>query len=164
MVPSLAFRSARLAAFAVPLLRSRSIAFSMSPPHSCRAPLQSIIPAPVRSRSAFTSFALISFVVIALSPRVLSFVVRIHKKRRRPGGATAGRRPASASGYPRFRGSRARSDLLPLFLFRRFLLLVVARLQMLGDHFRTRPTLAARTALRLVAVAAGARRALGLLL
>jgi hypothetical protein len=42
------------------LTRSSSIAFSTSPPASSRAALQSIIPAPVRSRSALTSAALIS--------------------------------------------------------------------------------------------------------
>ena len=42
------------AAEAAPIVRRCSIAFSMSPSISTRAFLQSIIPAPVRSRSAFT--------------------------------------------------------------------------------------------------------------
>src|SRR4051812_6989849 len=60
MDPSLVSRSARLAALAAPLARRMSIARSMSPPASLSAPLHSIIPAPVRSRSSFTSFAEIS--------------------------------------------------------------------------------------------------------
>ncbi len=57
MTPSLAARPARLAASARPLVRSEVVAASMSPPASSRAFLQSIIPAPVLSRSSLTSFA-----------------------------------------------------------------------------------------------------------
>src|SRR4051795_10466237 len=56
-MPSLAARSPRLAAEAWPLTRRISIALSMSPSDSVRAFLQSIIPAPVASRSFFTSAA-----------------------------------------------------------------------------------------------------------
>src|SRR3989441_7160929 len=44
-----------------------STALSRSPPHSCSAPLQSIMPAPVRARSSATSFAGISFTVVIAS-------------------------------------------------------------------------------------------------
>src|SRR3954452_24521694 len=57
MVPSVASRPASLAAPAMPFSRSHVTAESTSPPVSVRAFLQSIIPAPVRSRRALTSFA-----------------------------------------------------------------------------------------------------------
>ena len=50
--------SPRCCAFAAPLIRSASIALSKSPSASVRAFLLSIMPAPVRSRSFFTSTAL----------------------------------------------------------------------------------------------------------
>ena len=52
-----ALRSPRLSALAMPFLRRISTALSMSPLASCRAALQSIIPAPVRARSSATIFA-----------------------------------------------------------------------------------------------------------
>ena len=55
-------RPLRFAAWAWPFTRRISTALSTSPPASVRAALQSIIPAPVRSRRAFTSLALISTV------------------------------------------------------------------------------------------------------
>ena len=58
--PSAATRPARLSALAAPDLRINSTATSMSPPASTSAFLQSIMPAPVRSRSSRTSAALIS--------------------------------------------------------------------------------------------------------
>jgi hypothetical protein len=58
--PSAAVRPAFFAAAARPLVRSQSIAASMSPPVSPSAFLQSIMPAPVRSRSSFTVAAVIS--------------------------------------------------------------------------------------------------------
>ena len=58
--PSAAVRPAFLAAAARPLVRSQSIAASMSPWVSPSAFLQSIMPAPVRSRSSFTVAAVIS--------------------------------------------------------------------------------------------------------
>src|ERR1700710_1938839 len=57
MTPSLVPRPSRLAAEAWPFTRSSSIARSTSPSASTRAALLSIIAAPVRSRSAFTSAA-----------------------------------------------------------------------------------------------------------
>ncbi len=69
--PSAATRPAFLAALARPLVRSQSMAASISPPVSVNADLQSIMPAPVWSRSSFTIPA-----VIAMS----SFLVS------RPGG------------------------------------------------------------------------------
>ena len=65
MTPSLALRSAFFAALAMPFFRRMSIAASMSPLASVRAPLQSIIPAPVRSRSVFTISAVIAMCVRA---------------------------------------------------------------------------------------------------
>src|SRR3990172_78386 len=56
MTPSVAPRPARFSALAMPFFRSSSMAFSTSPPVSSRAALQSIMPAPVRCRSAATSF------------------------------------------------------------------------------------------------------------
>ena len=61
--PSAAIRSAFLAALEWPLARSQSAAASRSPPVSCNACLQSIIPTPVLSRSAFTKAAVISAMV-----------------------------------------------------------------------------------------------------
>ena len=54
MRPSAATRPAFLAALARPLVRSQSTAASMSPLVSVSAALQSIMPAPVLSRSSFT--------------------------------------------------------------------------------------------------------------
>src|SRR3546814_654476 len=58
--PSAATRPAFLAAAARPLVRSQSIDASMSPWFSASAFLQSIMPAPVRSRSSLTRAAVIS--------------------------------------------------------------------------------------------------------
>src|SRR3989442_3407122 len=63
MSPSDASRPARLSALAAPLVRSTSTAFSRPPAVSPRAFLQSIMPAPVRARSAATSLAGISFTI-----------------------------------------------------------------------------------------------------
>src|SRR5262245_28173229 len=57
MTPSLAMRPARLAAWASPFFRRISTAFSRSPPDSSSAALQSIMPAPVLSRSSLTAAA-----------------------------------------------------------------------------------------------------------
>ena len=55
--PSAAMRPALLAAFDRPFLRSQSTACSISPWFSVSAVLQSIMPAPVLSRSSFTRLA-----------------------------------------------------------------------------------------------------------
>src|SRR2546426_968216 len=68
MRPSDASRPARLSALAAPLVRSTSTAFSRSPAVSSRAFLQSIMPAPVRARSAATSLAGISFTIVTPPP------------------------------------------------------------------------------------------------
>ena len=60
MRPSAATRPAFFAALARPLVRSQSTAASMSPLVSVSADLQSIMPAPVFSRSSFTIPALIA--------------------------------------------------------------------------------------------------------
>src|ERR1700741_600623 len=65
MRPSAAVRPAFLAAFDRPFLRSQSTAASRSPCVSASAALQSIMPAPVNSRSSFTMLALM-FVIVAL--------------------------------------------------------------------------------------------------
>src|SRR6185312_14084393 len=59
-------RPAFLAAWARPFLRSASTAVSMLPFASLRAFLQSIIPAPVRSRSSLTIWAVISMTLFSL--------------------------------------------------------------------------------------------------
>ena len=66
--PSAATRPAFLAALARPLVRSQSMAASISPPVSVSAALQSIMPAPVWSRSSFTIPA-----VIAMSSFLVSW-------------------------------------------------------------------------------------------
>src|SRR6478736_6802914 len=58
--PSVVARSARLPACAMPFSRSSVRAASISPSVSCSARLQSIMPAPVASRSSLTRAALIS--------------------------------------------------------------------------------------------------------
>jgi hypothetical protein len=58
-----------LAAFDKPFLRSQSMAFSISPPLSVSAALQSIMPAPVLSRSSLTILALIVVISNPLGPR-----------------------------------------------------------------------------------------------
>src|SRR5919198_3616374 len=78
------------------------MALSTSPLASWSAALQSIIPAPVRSRRAFTSLALISTVLTGSLPpgpdraaaarRVLQAAARL-----RPGEAAAGRAPPAAA-------------------------------------------------------------------
>ena len=65
--PSAATRPAFFAALARPLVRSQSTAASMSPLVSVSAALQSIMPAPVFSRSSFTMLAV-------MSPSYLTFV------------------------------------------------------------------------------------------
>src|SRR5947209_11052282 len=62
-------RPAFLAAAARPFLRSESTAVSMFPFASCKAFLQSIIPAPVRSRSSLTIWAVISMTTYLLANR-----------------------------------------------------------------------------------------------
>lgn len=65
MMPSDVALSERFPAAARPLARRRSAALSMSPAHSLSAPLQSIMPAPVFVRSAFTSAAEMSAIMRA---------------------------------------------------------------------------------------------------
>src|SRR5262245_12475868 len=77
MRPSAAIRPAFLAALARPRLRSTSTACSIAPPVSWSAALQSIMGAPVRSRSSLTICA-----VILAMPRFLCAVPARHRKRR----------------------------------------------------------------------------------
>src|SRR5438093_2901475 len=66
-----------------------STALSRSPPHSCSALLQSIMPAPVRARSSATSFVGISFTeVIASFP--FPFLIKTPPSRRGSPGAAVG--------------------------------------------------------------------------
>jgi len=67
ILPSEVSLSAFFAAFAMPFCLRRSIAFSRSPFVSVRAFLHSIIPAPVRSLSAFISSEVFS--IWAIPPR-----------------------------------------------------------------------------------------------
>ena len=67
MRPSAATRPAFLAALARPLVRSQSTAASISPPVSVSAALQSIMPAPVWSRSCFTIPAVMFMSVFLVS-------------------------------------------------------------------------------------------------
>ncbi len=60
--PSAAVRPDFFAALAWPDLRIASMAASISPLASTSAPLHSIMPAPVRSRSSFTNAAEIAMV------------------------------------------------------------------------------------------------------
>ena len=69
--PSAAVRPDFFAALARPLVRSQSMAASMSPPVSVSARLASIIPAPDASRSSFTIVALIAICRPLLNSRVL---------------------------------------------------------------------------------------------
>src|SRR5687767_4718232 len=72
MVPSRASRSDLRAAEAMPRSLSNEMALSMSPLASVRARLQSIIPAPVRSRSSFTfcaEMSIVSFVKVMVVSR-----------------------------------------------------------------------------------------------
>src|SRR6202050_3929254 len=82
MRPSAATRPAFLAALAKPFLRSQSTAASRSPPVSPSAALQSIIPAPVLSRSSFTMPALIF--AIALGPHPFGFAINQPRLAARP--------------------------------------------------------------------------------
>src|SRR5690606_14747157 len=114
--PSAATRPDFFSALAWPAFRRYSTAASMSPPVSASAFLQSIMPAPVRSRSSFTCDALIG---ISLSRS--NTVINRHRWRAavastRPRGAARGRpssgRPrwvsaALARGAGRFRRRRA---------------------------------------------------------
>src|SRR3954463_16815238 len=83
MTPSDAVRPPRFAACAWPFTRRISIAFSTSPSASTSAFLQSIIPAPVRSRSSFTSLA--EMVASAMSARSFHVVGIRHGRRLRIG-------------------------------------------------------------------------------
>src|SRR3954451_16810227 len=79
MTPSEAVRPPRFAACAWPFTRRTSIALSTSPPASTSAFLQSIIPAPVRARSSFTSLA--EMVASAMSARSFHVVGVRHRRR-----------------------------------------------------------------------------------
>src|SRR5690242_7543947 len=89
--PLVASRAPSLLTFAPALMRSASTALSKSPSASVRAFLLSIMPAPVRSRSFFTSAAL----MVAIARFLVSSVVRAHAGPRRPA-------------FSRRRGPRAR--------------------------------------------------------
>src|SRR5690606_8737112 len=106
--PSAATRPAFLAAAARPLVRSQSIDASMSPLFSASAFLQSIMPAPVRSRGSLTRAAVISAMGISLpraagpgcGPAMCRACVAGDKSKRCPRGRAAhrGARPRHASG------------------------------------------------------------------
>ena len=85
--PSLVARPDFLAALAIPFWRSQSTAFSRSPSTSTRAFLQSIMPAPVFSRSSFTIAAEIAIVFSCVSGLGRSKIPK--KSRSAQGGGTA---------------------------------------------------------------------------
>src|SRR5579864_7067518 len=91
-------RPAFFAAAARPFLRKRSTAFSMSPRASASIVLQSIIGAPVRSRSCLTICAVTSMLVLSLArttqtkEKVRSTRVRLTSSQRAP-PPIGGRRP-----------------------------------------------------------------------
>src|SRR5436853_664349 len=94
MTPSDAARAPRFAACAWPFTRRISIALSTSPSDSTSALLQSIIPAPVRSRSSLTSLA--EIVASAMSARSFHVVGVRHRRSLRVGlrlGLFAAARP-----------------------------------------------------------------------
>ena len=75
--PSAATRPAFFAAFAKPFVRNQSIACSILPSASFNAALQSIMPAPVVSRSSFTMLAVISAISLASNLRLNFFVLQM---------------------------------------------------------------------------------------
>src|SRR3954451_3894279 len=107
-VPSLAVRSESLPILLPILTRSSSTALSMSPPVSWSAPLQSIMPAPVRWRSSLTSAAEIVGLVMRSVPgsrgcsRWRSRGPACRSRRARPSGRRRGsRRPPRPPGRAR---------------------------------------------------------------
>src|SRR6266550_9385393 len=70
-MPSFAVRAAFDPAFAMPFWRNQSLAFSMSPFVASRARLESIIPAPVASRSALTWSAEMAMLFLVVQGLVL---------------------------------------------------------------------------------------------
>src|SRR5207247_612890 len=143
MRPSDASRPARLSALAAPLVRSTSTAFSRSPAVSSRAFLQSIMPAPVRARSAATSLAGISFTIVTPPP---------------PPHENAALAPLGLEGRRSVihRNARVRRALAFAFgcaaRFRRGGRGRLVRLEPRGDRFRLGAPLAARRLLLLVAL------------
>ncbi len=96
--PLAAVRSARLPASLTPFLRRFSMASSKSPSASARAFLQSIIPAPLCSRSRFTSAAeIFAMSVRSLLVVVLDVVVRVVTGRSASLYSTTAASAASAS-------------------------------------------------------------------
>src|SRR5713226_6309449 len=129
MRPWDASRPARLSALAAPLVRSTSTAFSRSPAVSSRAFLQSIMPAPVRARSAATSLAGMSFTIVTPPPPHENAALA-------PLGSEGGGRLST--------GTRASGLLRPR--------LRLIRLEPCGDRLRLGATLAPRRLLFLVAL------------
>src|SRR5579884_2047146 len=76
-MPSAAMRVAFFWALARPFLRSQTMAASMSPWASVRAFLQSIMPAPVFSRSSLTWFALIAIGWFLLHRKIAANCVHV---------------------------------------------------------------------------------------
>ena len=107
-MPSVASRSPSLASLPC-LTRRISIAFSMSPSASVRAFLQSIIPAPVRSRSALTSLA----VIVGVLMRWCSSGPGLARGAACAGLLGGGRRPRAARARPLLGGRARRLRLAP---------------------------------------------------
>src|SRR4249920_962757 len=99
MRPSLVVRPAFFAALASPFFRRSVVASSKLPLASSRAALQSIIPAPVWSRSFFTSAALIAMAKPDRYRELLMIVSDELVRNPRVGGFTRIRaQPAGAGG------------------------------------------------------------------
>src|SRR5688500_9820201 len=100
IIPSAAIAPAFFAALARPFFWMISAAFSASPPASTSAFLQSIIPAPVRSRSSLTIAALISGIAFTLTAPALAVAgpgLGRDCARRAAGRRTLGRRAATTA-------------------------------------------------------------------
>src|SRR5438445_2662758 len=142
MRPSDASRPARLSAFAAPFVRSTSTAFSRSPAVSSRAFLQSIMPAPVRARSAATSLAGISFTIDTPPPPHENAALA-------PLGSEGGGRMCTGTRSVPACSAFASASAAR---FRRGGGRCLVRLEPRGDRFRLGATLAPRRLLLLVAL------------
>src|SRR5262245_52088137 len=105
IAPSLVGRPSRLPALASPRSRSSTPARPRSPPASARARLQSIMPAPLWSRSAFTAWAEISATLL-LSSRASAGRDRAPRASALLAGALPRARPGDLGGLRRVRQIR----------------------------------------------------------
>src|SRR5579875_1156475 len=136
MSPCLVARLSFLPADTMPCLRRYTTAASMSPSVATSAFLHSIIPAPVRSRSFFTSCALISAIYV-------SYIHTTNTGSREPPGCTDSLLFADRGGRDGLFGGRLAARALTRRCFRfatggealRHELLLVFRIQVLREFF-----------------------------